>query len=79
MESQNNTIITSVFRTIKESGIYPFFFNLAVVEGRGLAKGEIGMAAINLKGSELSLFQVWIIPNLHYTVLKVINNLSIVP
>ena len=30
----------------------------AVVEGRGLAKGEIGMAAIDLKGSELALFQV---------------------
>ena len=34
------------------------FLPTAVVEGRGLAKGEIGMAAINLKGSELSLFQV---------------------
>eukprot|EP00795_Rhopilema_esculentum_P008778 gene8778-14808_t len=30
---------------------------VAIVEGRGLAKGEIGMAAIDLKGSEMTLFQ----------------------
>lgn len=31
---------------------------LAIVEGRGLAKGEIGMASIDLKKPELILSQV---------------------
>lgn len=30
---------------------------VAVVEGRGLARGEIGMASINLKCPELVLYQ----------------------
>ena len=48
------TLYTIVFTLIS-------FCILAIVEGRGLAKGEIGMAAINLKGFELSLFQVILI------------------
>lgn len=38
-----------------------FFLNAyfsAIVEGRGLAKGEIGMASIDLKRPELVLSQV---------------------
>lgn len=38
-----------------------FFLNAyfsAIVEGRGLAKGEIGMASIDLKKPELVLSQV---------------------
>ena len=31
----------------------------ALVEGRGLAKGEVGLAAIDLKNPVLSLSQVW--------------------
>ena len=34
------------------------FFSTALVEGRGLAKGEIGMASIDLKRPELLLSQV---------------------
>lgn len=34
------------------------YFPLAIVEGRGLAKGEIGMASIDLKKPELVLSQV---------------------
>ena len=33
-------------------------FSTALVEGRGLAKGEIGMASIDLKRPELLLSQV---------------------
>lgn len=35
-----------------------YFPRLAIVEGRGLAKGEIGMASIDLKKPELVLSQV---------------------
>lgn len=35
-----------------------YFYTLAVVEGRGLAKGEIGITSFDLKGSELVLSQV---------------------
>ena len=35
-----------------------FFCFQAIVEGRGLAKGEIGMASIDLKKPELVLSQV---------------------
>ena len=33
-------------------------FHAALVEGRGLAKGEIGMASLDLKRPELTLSQV---------------------
>ena len=43
--------------TVFNSVLY-YFFSTAVVEGRGLAKGEIGMASIDLKRPELVLSQV---------------------
>ena len=34
-----------------------FFFFIAVVEGRGLARGEVGMASLDLKNPVLTLSQ----------------------
>jgi DNA mismatch repair protein MSH4 len=34
-----------------------FFFIIAVVEGRGLARGEVGMASLDLKNPVLTLSQ----------------------
>ncbi len=49
--------------------LFFIFSIIAIVEGRGLAKGEIGMAALDLRGSELTLLQVnyWQLKHLiHY-------------
>ena len=45
---------------IRNVVIYCSNFTLAIVEGRGLARGEIGMASIDLKNPVLILSQVYI-------------------
>ena len=40
------------------SSLHSLSFFEAIVEGRGLARGEVGMASIDLRQSELILSQV---------------------
>ena len=48
-----------------KEGNYHYYHSLAIVEGRGLARGEIGMASIDLKNPVIILSQVNCMPLIH--------------